>query len=187
MREFIKRYKSEIKTLKSDKKVYEYVKLLGKSRYLLLIEKFLEEFSVQKDMSMALKMIEWFNSKNFLKELFLLLNFEQFTKEFDKEFFYSFFYFLTKKDEKLRDEFFYKVFIHFSFISDSSKIEINHKDIVVFLLKQQKKRLKESFGEDEKGAFFTIMIDDESYNFRGKSIKTLRKKAYKEIFLNYFS
>jgi len=182
MREFIKRYKSEIKSLRDDKKAYEYAKLLGKSRYLLLVEKFLDEFRVQKDMSLSLKMLEWFNSKNFLKEIFLLLNFEQFVKELDKEFFYSFIYLLSKKDERLKEEFFYKVFIHFSFITDSSKIEINHKDIVLFLLKQQKKRLKESFGEDEKGAFFTIMIDDESYDFRGKSIKTLRKKAYKELF-----
>jgi len=148
----------------------------------MMIDEFLQEFKVQKDIGIALKMLEQFNSKEFFKELFLLLNFEQFAKELDKEFFYSFIFFLSQKDDELKREFFYKVFIHFGLVSDSSNIYINYKDIVQFLAKSKNKILKESFKEDEKEAYFTIMIDDKSYSFKGKSIKTLRKKAYKKVF-----
>jgi predicted nucleotidyltransferase len=64
--------------------------------------------------------------------------------------------------------------------NENSDINIDHKEIVVYLAKQKGIKLKESFGEDEKGAYFSLKVGDESITLRGKSIKSLRKKVYKK-------
>jgi hypothetical protein len=72
-------------------------------------------------------------------------------------------------------------FIHYSsFIAKNSDIELNHESIVRFLAKQRDIKLKESFGEDKEEAYFCLKIDDKSITFKGKSIKSLRKKVYKK-------
>jgi teichoic acid transport system ATP-binding protein len=94
---------------------------------------------------------------------------------------YAFCYILESRNKELFKNFLEKVFIHFSsFVNRNSDININHKEIVVYLAKQKGIKLKESFGEDEKEAYFSLKIDDKSITFKGKSIKSLRKKVYKK-------
>jgi len=181
LREFIKYHKSDLQKFYENKKDFEYFKLFGKSYYMLLIEEYLDEFQIQKDILLALKEIEYFNSKFFIKEIFTLLNFEQFTKNVDKDFLYAFVFYTIKKDSEFLKEFFFKVFIHYGSITKNSNISINYKDIVLYIAKTKDITIKESFGEDTKEAFFTLIVDNKRYNYKGKSIKTLRKKAYKEL------
>jgi len=43
---------------------------------------------------------------------------------------------------------------------------------------------KESFGENDSGAFFEIKLGSHTVKEEGLSIKTLRKKAYKRLFFD---
>jgi len=100
-----------------------------------------------------------------------------------KEYIYILTYLLANYDKKLLELFLQKIFLHYHFgVNSGSGIEINYKDIVLFLLKQSDKSVKESFGETKEGAYFKLFIDNEIlFNGGGKSIKVLRKRAYKEV------
>ena len=51
------------------------------------------------------------------------------------------------------------------------------------LLKAKSMDIKESFGEETNGSYFTISLNNKIVvQKRGRVIKTLRKKAYKELF-----
>jgi len=185
---FIKTNKSELKKPLSDAKKLELFKLLGKSHYILAIEEFINFFKIDKDTKNALKTIEYFNSKIFIDEVATLLNFSQFDLEREKihkkDFFYTFAYLLHKKDRELFNHLFEKLFIHFhTSLQNNSDIRIDFKDMAIFMAKNQKIEFKESFGEDDKEAYFKILINDNTViQERGKLIKTLRKKAYKRFF-----
>ena len=89
-REFIKQNKTDINKISSNNTFKEYALLLGKSRYLLFIEEFLQKFKVQKDEKQFLKLLNYFNSKVFIEEVLELLNFREFKEIEQKEFFMLF-------------------------------------------------------------------------------------------------
>jgi len=188
VRLFIKTYKSELKKPLSDAKKFEFFKLLGKSYYTLEIERFINFFKIDKEIKNALKTIEYFNSKIFIDEVAVLLNFSQFDLEEKgvnkKDFFYTFSYLLYKKDIELFKHLFEKLFIHFhTSLQNNSDIRIDFKDMAIFMAKNQKIEFKESFGKESKEAYFKILINNKTaVEERGKLIKTLRKKAYKRFF-----
>ena len=186
--ELVKEHKSLFRRLDRDKKLLEYYKLLGKSYYLLEIEKFIKFYKIDKDTTYAIKTIESFNSKLFLEELSLRLNFSQFELESGvllKDFFYGYLYLLHNLNRELFEDFLEKLFIHYHLAcKPNSNININFKEMALSLAKTRNLSLKESFGEIEKGkVFFKIIEDGEVVvNKEGKSIKTLRKQAYREYF-----
>ena len=88
-------------------------------------------------------------------------------------------------NKELFEHFLEKLFIHYhTTIKANSNIDINFKEMAIALAKNRKLSLKESFGETEKGkAFFKIIENGEVVvNKEGKSIKTLRKQAFKDYF-----
>ena len=181
--DFIKENKSEIYKLDKDAKYKEYGVILGKSYYILYIEEFLHKFKIEKDIDMFLKMMKYFNSNSFIDEIFHLLNFKPFKIQ-PKEFFYGFVFVLQSKNRVLFEKFFEATFIHFSsFVNQNSNITINYKDIVTFLAKQRNLEVKESFGElaNTDMVYFKLSVGDEIIIKNGKSIKVLRKKAYKQM------
>jgi len=77
-----------------------------------------------------------------------------------------------------------KSFLHYhSLLNKSSNIRLDYRDIAIALAKNKNIQLKESFGETKEGdSFFKIFLNSEIVvNKRGKSIKTLRKIAYREV------
>lgn len=178
---------SKINEVLNNKQVFEYRKSFGKSYYMLEIEKFIEFFKINKDYEYALKTIKYFTSENFMKEIYKLLNLDDLNIAINlRDYFYCLIFILKKEDIELFHKFFHKVFLHFhSSLNNSSKINIDFIDLAKTLAKNRKIKLKESFGEDENESYFKIYCDDIlKIDFRGKSIKSLRKKAYKRLCLN---
>ena len=186
--QFIKKSKPELNTFCTDKKQLEYRKLLGKSYYYLQIEEFISFFKIDKDLTYALKTIEYFNSIIFLDEVFKSLNFSQFNLEESKvnpkDFFYAFCYIYFQNSTEDFGLFMQKTFLHYhAAFNNNSNININHKEMCHTLAKSKNMVLKESFGEEGESSFFKILLNDQVIiHEKGKLIKTLRKKAYKNLF-----
>jgi hypothetical protein len=186
IKEFIKENKSILNEVLNNSLIFEYRKNFGKTYFDLQIEAFIEFFKINKDMAYSLKTIKYFTSEVFLSNIYLLLDFNQFTLNSMKsrDFFYTFVFVLIKKDKCLCEKFFHKVFLHFyTTINKDSNINIDYLDLCKTLAKNRKITLKESFGEDkENKSFFKIYCNEKlSIEEYGNSIKTLRKKAYKKL------
>jgi len=185
MRIFIADEKSTLHKLIKEKNSLEYHKRFGKMRYDEQIESFLSFFKINKNIPYALKTMDYFGSSLFMEEVFIQLNFSQFDFENDtiskRDLFYGLSHLLYAKDKPLFEQFLQQLFLHYhASLNAQSNIIIDYKEIVQTLIKTQKQTLKESFGEDDKGAFFRVFVDEvECINIRGKSIKSLRKEAYK--------
>ena len=187
--ELVKNNKTLFKEPLYNKHLLEYYKLIGKSYYILEIKKFIEFFKLNKDTSYALKILEMFNSKIFINEIAIRLNFSQFKLEelniLEKDFFYAFIYVLKNIDEELFELFLEKFFIHYyTTIHMPSNIKINFKEMSIAIAKTRGLEVKESFKEISKNlACFKIIENGKVVVYKeGKSIKTLRKKAFKEYF-----
>ena len=178
---FIQDNKSEINTINKTSKSLEYHKLLGKGYYYLEIEKFIRFFKIDKNIDYALNTFEHFNSQEFISKVSTHIHFEQFEVLHAKDFFYTFIYFISHKDKALIEIFLHHIFLHYhSTFNQESNIYIDYQEMSKSIIKTKKQSIRDSFGEDKKGAFFKILIDGEvRVSQRGKSIKTLRKKAYK--------
>ena len=181
---FLQNNKSELRATLLDTHKLEYMKLFGKSYYLLAIEEFIEFFKIDKELKNALEITQYFNSLKFFDEIFILLNFAQFEIEETKrkDFTYAFFFYLHKQDKALFEQLLSQLFLHFHTSHNAhSNINIDYKELSHALTKNRE--LKESFGEDENGAFFKLLLDGELIaEQRGVKIKTLRKKVYKKAF-----
>lgn len=182
-------HKSTFNTLTKNRQHLEYAKLLGKSYFSLEVEKFIQFFHIDKETGYALKTLESFHSKVFIHELSLRLNFTQYALEEHnietKAFFYGYMYFLQGLDKALFEHFLEKLFIHHHIaFNSSSSIEINFTQMATSLAKNRKLDIKESFGETNPNkAYFKLLENGKTLVFKeGKSIKTLRKQAYKEYF-----
>jgi hypothetical protein len=185
---FIKSNKADIVKLTQDKNFLQYHKHLGKAFYMVELNKFMHFFKIDKDIKYALATIEFFNSVKFVDTVYTHLELKQF--EIDKnilnkkDFFYAFCNILQKQDEKLFIFFLEKLFLHYhKSFGVATDINIDFKNIALDIAKQKNIKVKESFGEDKNGSYFKIVADDKIIiNIKGKSIKTLRKKAYKKFF-----
>ncbi len=178
---FIKENKSQLTTLLTNPKSLEYHKLLGKGYYTLEIERFIAFFKIDKNINYALNTLAHFNSQEFIEQIFLHLNFEAFEARDKKDVFYAFVYLLAQKDKALLEVFFHATFLHYhSTFNHSQNMSIDYQSLSKTIIKANNQTLRESFGEEGKEAFFKLYVDEEiQVSQRGKSIKTLRKKAYK--------
>ena len=184
--QFIKTYKSTLSSLSRDKKSLEYYKQLGKSYYFLEIEEFIDFFKIE--LNHSLNTLAYFNSDVFMVEIERVLNFSQFELERynieTKEFFYLFCYLYVKREYDNFDTFIQKTFLYFNTsLNTKSNIYLQYKEMSHTLAKSKNISIRESFGEDSRDGFFKIFLDDNLIiQERGKRIKTLRKRAYKNLF-----
>jgi len=186
--DFLNQNKSTINTTLKEKKNLEIALYFGKCYYGLALEEFIRFFKIYKDTTYTLKTIEFFNSEIFLMEIakLLSLNEHQYSQNL-KSMVFAVSYLLCTKNKPLFEDFFKSAFLHFhtSFQKDSD-IYINHEQIVKELVKSKRQIIKESFGQSDDDVFFKISLDgNEIISLKGKSLKTLRKKAYKNFFF-YF-
>lgn len=189
--EQLQTHKSSFNKLKKDVKFLEYQKLIGKALYTLEIKEYLAFFKIDRDLNYALKVVEYFNSKIFFQKLYEHLNLSMFIspEQDTKSFIYGSFTLLNDIDKELFKTLLQKLFLHYqTSVNNPSNIEINFKDITTTLLKNKNQQIRDSFGESQDGkVFFKLFVDDIlEVNLSGKSIKTLRKKAYKELFERLF-
>ena len=78
----------------------------------------------------------------------------------------------------------HNMFLHYhTAFNNTSTFNIDYKEMALALLKAKSMDTKESFGEDTNGSYFTISLNNKIVvQKRGRVIKTLRKKAYRELF-----
>lgn len=179
---FIQKHQEDLKSSLKDMQVYEYYKTFGKAYYILEVENFIKTFKVDKNLNFALKTIKYFSSEVFLSQVYKLLE----LKMENRDVFYCLVYILKSKDKKLFELFFQKIFLHFyTSLNVSSNVNIDYIDLAKTIAKNKNINLKESFGKDEEDKnYFKIFFDDKVEIFlRGGeiSLKTLRKKAYKQV------
>jgi len=172
--------------LLKDKKYLELNKLFGKAYYLLEIKNFTHYFKMDKDIEYELKTIENFNSKNFIEDIAKRLNFSFFELQNipTKDFFFAFLNLIKELDQELFSYFLQKLFLHYHHsFKTSSNVNIKFQEMAVSLSKFKKINFKESFGEKDNQSYFKIIVDDKIIvSKNSNSIKTARKKAYKEFF-----
>lgn len=77
----------------------------------------------------------------------------------------------------------HKLFLHFhETLNRDTNVVIDYKGMAKTIAQTRKLDLKESFGESEGKAFFRLMLNGRiAVEEEGRSIKTLRKKAYKKL------
>lgn len=152
---------------------------------MLHIKEFIEFFKVDKDYEYANKTIKYFTSENFMQNLYSYLNVEQFKAANVnlRDIVYIIIFTLNNHNNELLGTFLHKTFLHFfSGLNKSSKIQIDYIDCCKIIAKHKHIVIKESFYEDENLAYFKLFCNEiESINLKGTSIKTLRKKAYKNL------
>ena len=184
---FIEDNKTTLNKYIVDSSLLEYHKLLGKSYWILEIESFIKFFRIDRDINYTLNSIEYFNSKIFFDRIYEHLNFFKFDsnqKDIEKkDFIYAFFYLIYSSDLELFKSLTHQILLHYhTTFNQNTKIYIDYKEMVKSILKRDNKSIKESFGIDKNGVFFSIFIDNELIiNQKGKSIKTLRKNIYKKV------
>jgi len=144
-----------------------------------------------------------FKSNHFINELYNYLNLNRFEDEiyikksnqssindYQKSIFYSFTYFLYTNINSAKEDIQAKLFSHYflhhiSTINTKTNTSLNYKDMTEGYIKGKDFKVKESYKIDDttKNVNFKILLNGKiKINLDGKSIKTLRKKAYKEIF-----
>ena len=185
--QFIKANKAEIKTYLSSSH-FEYAKMFGNTMYELRIKSFIEQFKIEKDKTYALEVVSFYKSSAYIEKVLAHIGSLSHFDKNPKELFYVFVYVLEhSKAEEIKEIFFYRSFLFYLFsINKSSNISIDHKQMSLSLLKTSHPHItpKESFGENDSGAFFEIKLGSHTVKEEGLSIKTLRKKAYKRLFFD---
>jgi len=193
---FIRNNKVEIANIIKNRQKYEYAKVLGRSHYEIYIQRFIEEFKIDKDIDYALKVLNHYKSYKFIYKLYQLLNLDRFEEEKDdenakkdhrKSIFFTFVYYLnsmhdhTKED--LENRLFKHYFLHMLALDKSNNIELNFKNLSFSLIKGREITINESFSVvDEKAVFKLLLNKNVHIELSGNSIKTLRKRAYKQLF-----
>ena len=193
----IQKYIFENKTIINshilDNTKLELSRNFGKSYYEIDILNFLETFKIIDEPRYALQILNIFKSSSFVGQLYDYLGLKIFENKniVDRHnIFYSFVYFLhtdiSSQKEKIIDKLFLHYFLHFlSSIKQQSNINLNYKDMTLSCVKNKNLILKEIFSvdDDTNMMIFKILLNDKiAIQLKGKSIKTLRKKAYKDIF-----
>jgi thiol-disulfide isomerase/thioredoxin len=176
---FLKDNRAAFQKLDKQTQDVSYYRELGKSYYILECEVFIQFYKIDKELQYADKTLKYFMSSAFFEPLFSSIALVQ-----NQNSFFTFCYFLHLKQEELFEDFFQRVFLHYhTSYNKETNIIINYQDMSIALLKSKKLKHKESFGEDNAAVFFKLYVDDILIvELKGKTIKTLRKKAYRELF-----
>ena len=165
--------------------------MFGKSYYEFAILKFFKNHAILKQKAYSKTLLHYFTSAEFISQTVEHLGLKQILKKENnpkeqsvKIYFYSFVYIFYEKcfDASIENKLFEQNFLHYSTtIHNPTDIKIDYEKFIKNILKP--KVPKESFGECENGVFFKLILQSkELVSLEGKSIKTLRKKAYKELF-----
>jgi len=187
-RHFIKTHRSELNAYLADTKLMTYHAIAGKGRWSLEIERFIGFFHIDDDIAYALRTMEYFLSKEFAQEMARILNFEQFSltecHKNIKHLFFAFCHLYALKDSEAFALFAEKSFIRYHApFNRATDVKIDYKEMSRVLAQHRGKSLKESFGENTEGSYFRLFLDGAvCVEEQGKSIKTLRKKAYRKLF-----
>lgn len=185
-----------IQTFKNPVK-FEYSRTFGKAIYHLKIKHFIEQFRLNKNISYALKTFNLLSSYECINEFIertKLKNFIENTK--DKNLyknqvlnkFYSFVFILTEDNssfsKKIQERIFQKYLLHYYlWVRADRGRELNYQNMVKYLLKGKIADVKEQPKQLEDKVIFNLIFNGELItSLEGKSIKTLRKKAYKKLF-----
>lgn len=204
IKHFISINKAKISTSIYNNSKLEISKIFGRGYYDIAINDFFIYYKINKDLNYSIKVLNILKSFIFIEELYRMLNLsmledkayvlklsENSLKDYQKSIFFTFVYFLyTNTNDKKQDvavKLFNHYFLHYvSTVNNITQTNINYKNLTQGWLKGKNFTIKESYKIDEitKNANFKILLDGESIvNLNGKSIKTLRKKAYKKAFL----
>jgi len=185
-----------IQTFKNPVK-FEYSRTFGKAIYHLKIKQFIEQFRLNKNISYALKTfnllstyecINEFIERTKLKNLIEHTQDQSTYKNQALNKFYSFVSILTEDNsnfsKEIQERIFQKYFLHYYLWVRADKgREINYQDMVKYLLKGKIADVKEQYKQLEDKVIFNLIFNGELItSLEGKSIKTLRKKAYKKLF-----
>jgi len=200
VQKFITDNRSNINNLILSDLKYEYAKVLGRSHYEIHIQRFIEEFKIDRDIDYAIKILNHYKSYTFIYDLYKLLNLDRFEqiksdkdakKDYQKNIFFIFVYYLSTVAENQKEDIENRLFIHYflhilATINQSTKTELNFKNLSLALIKGKDIELKESFKEEDKKTYFKLLVNQKPYmELSGRSIKTLRKRIYKKFFYDY--
>ena len=170
----------------------ELSKKFGKSFYDIAIYDFFDSLKILQNTTYAIQIYNYFKSKTFIDELYTHLGLDMFDNTIDKQVvFYSFVYYLftssIKPTQDIQQKLFYHYFLHnITIVNKNTSTSINYKDMALSYIKNKDITIKESYvlNKDTKIVDFKLLINSKvKIKLEGKSIKTLRKQAYKKIFL----
>jgi hypothetical protein len=199
---YILNQKSKIAQNIHDKDRFEISKVFGRTYYEVALHDFCMKYKIDKNIKYQLQVINIFKSSQFITDFYNILSLTIFEeghhfqmiendtlKDYQKSIFYIFIYFLhtnvneSKKEiaDKLLSQYF---FHHLSTINKANNIVLNYQNMTRSYIKGKNIVLKESYKIDENvNVNFKIFVNQEvRIDLNGKSVKTLRKKAYKKIF-----
>ena len=182
---------------------FELSKVFGRGYYEVAIKDFFIQHKINKDPKYALQILNIFKANKFIQELYLQLDLKIFedmiyTKnlsqsslsDYQKSIFYSFVYFIYTNINPTKEDIQFKLFSHYflhniSIVNTKTQTNINYKNMTQGYIKGKDIVLKESYKIDEmkNEVNFRILLDSEIVvDIYGRSVKTLRKKAYKQVF-----
>jgi hypothetical protein len=184
---------------------------LGRAYYEIAIFEFVKQYKIDQDVAYTVQVLNLFKRYDFVKMMYDYLHLNRFedsnyikkadenlTKLYHQNIFYTFVYWLfdDSKDTqtpKVKDKLFNHYFLHYlSTFNSQSSINLNYKDMSLAYIKGKDITIKESYKSDETSKIvdFKLLVEAKNQeiknyiiNIRGKSIKTLRKKAYKKLFM----
>ena len=207
IKQYISQNKSILNSYISDNDKIQVSKLFGKAYYEVAMYEFMKAYKIINDTKYSLQVLNVFKSNLFVDTLFSHLGLDMFENIANKNknmnrdkkaIFYTFVYFLFENgnDEKesIKDKLFRHYFLHYlSTMNKETSTNINFQDMTKSYIKSMKNKnitLKESYKilenkedmEDKKVIFYILIDKKVIITLEGKSIKTLRKKAYKKIF-----
>ena len=176
IRTFLTEHKSTLgSTLKNSKKL-EYTKRFGKACYLLEVERFICFLKIEKNLDHALKLITYFESEAFMRELMELLELKSFCEP-KREYLYGVLHYLQEHEPKLFSSFLQQSFMHYH-TSQTPSPKKDPQTLATALAKSKKIAFKESFGEEEGKAYFRIVVEGVVVvEKRGKSIRRVEKRG----------
>lgn len=201
--EFISQNRKSIQTHIHPKERFEIEKVFGRAYFELAIANFIKQFHIDKDLHYALYILNQLKSNLFIYDLYKKLQLSMFEekpycdthnedafKDYQKSLFYGFVSFLYTQEntakKKIQEKLFSLYFFHYiKTLTNPSGIHLEYKDMTLSYIKGKDIELKESYMMDEEKnrVNFKILINKEAVvQLEGKSVKTLRKKAYKKAF-----
>jgi hypothetical protein len=190
---FVLKNKKQFRENLSSEALFHINAIFGKAYYDKAILDFFKSHAIFKDTKRTMDIYAHLHSSNFIKNTSSYCGFDsllttdeksKYTNDEDlKNFFYGVvFIFFEKLYDDISLSLFERNFFHFvATLNQKSDIKLNYEAMTKAFLKP--KIPKESFGEDDNGAFFKIIVDSqELISLSGASIKTMRKKGYKMLF-----
>ncbi len=203
IRNYISSHKSLINKNIKNSETHELAKVFGRSFYEIAIKDFFTGYKIDRNPKYALQVLNVFKSFNFINNLYVHLELNMFEdtthvkklnqlsiNDYQKSIFYCFVYFICTGTDAQKEDIKRKVFLHYflhhiSVIIPKTDTYLNYKDMTLSYIKGKNVSIKESYkiDSDSENVNFKILLNEQiKINLDGNSVKTLRKKAYKQVF-----